>query len=223
MPVPTHFLFFSFFPLYHLHYPSFSSKKKKGPHAPQSPNGTSEEIPPSAPKQEQMERTTANTNTIFLSRNGAPYLSYGPILFFSNGTPICQLVKAPLLGTPSLPRAAHLPSLNAQQHHALAAVEKLARQYSHQLSRHQGDIQLVHNLSVMHARSAYRSSSSSSTKSASSRHLLRMFLRDPAYAWEKPCCSRSSFDDPFEKGRPQNLPVYDMDPWRIISGRESHG
>lgn len=164
-------------------------------------------------------------------KNGAAYLSYGPILFFSsNGTPICQLVKAPLLGTPSLPRATHLPSLNRQQLHALTAVERLAREYSHQLCRRQGDIQLVHNLSVMHARSAYGSSSSSSTTTTtskqnaqSSRHLLRMFLRDPACAWEKPRWAATSFDDPFEKGRPQNLPVYDTDPWRIISGRESHG
>ncbi|EUC30494.1 hypothetical protein COCCADRAFT_7488 [Bipolaris zeicola 26-R-13] len=158
-------------------------------------------------------------------KNGATYLSYGPILFFSsNGMPICQLVKAPLLGTPSLPRAAHLPSLNPQQLHAVDAVERLAREYSHQLCRRQGDIQLVHNLSIMHARSAYGSSTSTSTQNAqSSRHLLRMFLRDPACAWEKPRWAATSFDDPFEKGRPQNLPVYDMDPWRIISGRESHG
>jgi hypothetical protein len=50
-----------------------------------------------------------------------------------------------------------------------------------------------------------------------------MFLRDPANAWEKPADFRSNFEDPFTPGRPQNLPIIDNDPWRIISGRESHG
>jgi hypothetical protein len=50
-----------------------------------------------------------------------------------------------------------------------------------------------------------------------------MFLRDPKYAWEKPALFRHNFDDPFTPGRQQNLPVIDNDPWRIISGRESHG
>ncbi|EOA90590.1 uncharacterized protein SETTUDRAFT_174792 [Exserohilum turcica Et28A] len=204
-------------------------------------------------------------------KDGAPYLEPGPILFFSQGKPICQLVKAPLLGTPNLPRDAQLPPLSARQHRALAAVERLAKQFSTQLDRQPGDIQLVHNLSVMHARSEYRgarrsknshSSSSSSSSSMrrmrsssnkhikethddddedapSTRHLLRMFLRDPTHAWAKPhttsttadlrapdttaSTTKNSFDDPFEPGRPQNLPVFDTDPWRIISGRESHG
>lgn len=152
-------------------------------------------------------------------KDQAPYLELGPVLLFSKSKPICQLVKAPLIGTPLIPRDARMPSLTAAQLHALHAVEALAKRFCTQLDRQQGDVQFINNLSIMHARGAYRGSKGQ----PSSRHLLRMFLRDPANAWEKPTRCRTNFDDPFAKGRLQNLPVVDNDPWRIISGRESHG
>ena len=42
-------------------------------------------------------------------------------------------------------------------------------------------VQFINNLSIMHARSAY---GTSSPQQRSSRHLLRMFLRDPENAWD---------------------------------------
>jgi hypothetical protein len=71
----------------------------------------------------------------------------------------------------------------------------------------------------LHARSAYRGQGGD----ASTRHLLRMFLRDPTKAWEKPAAFRAKFDAPFTPGREQTLSVVDTDPWRAISGRDSHG
>lgn len=152
-------------------------------------------------------------------RNQDPYLEYGPTLFFSKGKPICQLVKAPLLGTPLIQRDPHMPSVTAQQMHAMHVVGELAKRFSSKLDRKQGDIQFINNLSIMHAREAYRGSNGK----PSTRHLLRMFLRDPENAWEKPARFRNNFEDPFTPGRQQNLPVIDNDPWRLISGRESHG
>jgi hypothetical protein len=153
------------------------------------------------------------------TRNQAPHLELGPTLFFSKGRPMCQLVKAPLLGTPLIHRDATMPPVTASQLHAMHAVEALAKRFCTQLARQQGDIQFLNNLSIMHARGAYRGANGQ----ASTRHLLRMFLRDPANAWEKPARFRNHFNDPFAPGRPQNLPVIDSDPWRLISGRESHG
>ncbi|KAF1944184.1 Clavaminate synthase-like protein [Clathrospora elynae] len=149
----------------------------------------------------------------------APYLELGPTLFFSKGKPICQLVKAPLLGTTLIHRDATMPVVTAKQMHALHAVEELAKRFCTKLDRQQGDMQFIHNLSIMHARGEYRGTGGK----PSSRHLLRMFLRDPENAWEKPVQWGANFEDPFTPGRPQNLPVIDNDPWRIISGRESHG
>ncbi|PVI06769.1 Clavaminate synthase-like protein [Periconia macrospinosa] len=148
-----------------------------------------------------------------------PYLELGPTLFFAKGSkPICQLVKAPLLGSPRIQRDPSMPNLTAQQLHALAAVEALAKRFATKLHRRKGDVQFVNNLSILHARSAY-----GTTGERSSRHLLRMFLRDPTMAWDKPASFKSNFDDPFAPGREQNIPILDLDPWRKISGRESHG
>lgn len=152
-------------------------------------------------------------------KNKEPYLEYGPTLFFSKGKPVCQLVKAPLLGTPLIQRDPRMPVVSKKQLHALAAVEELAKRFCVELDRRQGDIQFINNLSIMHAREAYHGIDGK----PSSRHLLRMFLRDPDNAWEKPARYRNNFNDPFTPGRPQNLPVIDSDPWRLISGRESHG
>lgn len=143
----------------------------------------------------------------------------GPTLFFSKDKPICQLVKAPLLGTPLIRRDTSMPAVTARQLHALNTIEEIAKRVCAKLDRQQGDIQFINNLSIMHARDSYHGTSGKS----SSRHLLRMFLRDPRNAWDKPARYRHNFDDPFMPGRPQNLPVIDSDPWRIISGRESHG
>ncbi|KAL5114852.1 hypothetical protein ACEQ8H_007281 [Pleosporales sp. CAS-2024a] len=152
-------------------------------------------------------------------KDQAPYLEKGPTLFFSKGKPMCQLVKAPLVGTPLIHRDASMPTVSDKQMHAMHAVGELAKRFCVQLDRKQGDVQFVNNLAVMHARQAYRGINGQ----PSTRHLLRMFLRDPQQAWEKPARFRNHFDDPFTPGRQQNLPVIDRDPWRIISGRESHG
>lgn len=154
-----------------------------------------------------------------MNRDQAPYLELGPTLFFSRGKPVCQLVKAPLLGSPQIQRDPSMPNVTERQMYAMHAVQDLAKRFCTKLDRKQGDIQLINNLSIMHAREAYQGTNGK----ASTRHLLRMFLRDPGKAWEKPTRFRSNFDDPFTPGRPQELPIIDMDPWRAISGRESHG
>lgn len=151
-------------------------------------------------------------------KNADPYLELGPTLLFSKNKPICQLVKAPLLGGAHIPRDPSMPELSKEQLHAIHMVEDTAQQVCTQLDRQEGDIQLINNLSIMHARAAY-----GKTDKPSSRHLLRMFLRDPENAWDKPMSFKHNFEDPFIRGRVQEIPVRDFDPWRKISGRESHG
>ncbi|KAF1852075.1 Clavaminate synthase-like protein [Cucurbitaria berberidis CBS 394.84] len=172
-------------------------------------------------KDPEVLETMAEANWPFelKQKDKAPYLELGPTLLFSKGKPMCQLVKAPLLGTPLIQRDPSMPVVTAKQMHAMHAVEELAKRFCTTVDRQRGDIQLFNNLSIMHARGAYRGTNNK----ASTRHLLRMFLRDPENAWEKPARFRNNFDDPFALGRPQNLPVLDNDPWRLISGRESHG
>ncbi|KAF2760654.1 hypothetical protein EJ05DRAFT_536719 [Pseudovirgaria hyperparasitica] len=153
------------------------------------------------------------------SKTELPYLEPGPVLWFSRGRPICQLVRAPLLGSPKIPRSCAMPKLSEKQLYALQVVEKIASHRKIKLDRQEGDIQYIHNLSVMHARSAY----GSKAEGPSQRHLLRMFLRDPQRAWVKPPGYCQKFEGCFTKDREQNIPIFDADPWRKISGRDSHG
>ena len=138
-------------------------------------------------------------------------------MFFSRGKPICQLVKAPLLGTPRIPRSKTMPNISVEQLHAMEVIESVAKRFSAKLDRQNGDMQFINNLGVMHARSAY------GVTGRSSRHLLRMFLRDPENMWEAPSTYETKFNDAFTEGRKQNLPVVDSDPWRKTSGRYCHG
>jgi hypothetical protein len=152
-------------------------------------------------------------------KDQAPYLELGPTLFLARGKPICQLVKAPLLGSPRIQRDPSMPKVSDKQMYAMHVIQDLAKRFSAKLDRKQGDIQFINNLSIMHAREAYQGTNGK----ASTRHLLRMFLRDPENAWDKPARFRNNFDNPFASGRHQELPIIDNDPWRAISGRESHG
>lgn len=102
--------------------------------------------------------------------------------------------------------------------HALDVFESIAKRFCTKLDRRIGDIQFLNNLSILHTRSAY-----AARDQCSSRHLLRVFLRDPENMWEKPEGYRDRFDDPFTADRPQELPVLDLNPWRKISGCDSHG
>jgi hypothetical protein len=110
-----------------------------------------------------------------------------------------------------------MPKVSAEQVHAMEVIENVAKRFSIKIDRRNGDIQYINNMSMMHARSAYGNTE------RSSRHLLRMFLRDPKNMWIGPSTYEAKFNDAFMEGRPQELPVLDSDPWRKTSGQYCHG
>lgn len=145
-------------------------------------------------------------------------LSPAPALFYTpDRKPIIQLVRATILGTTRSPRPDDMPALTTAQRRALDTVEHLASRFGTTLDRQEGDIQYINNLSIMHARTAYLG------EEKSSRHLLRMFLREMLVGWEYPEEYREEFEESFKPGRPQGLNAVDTDPWRMISGPANHG
>ncbi|KAF2116777.1 hypothetical protein BDV96DRAFT_490595 [Lophiotrema nucula] len=152
-------------------------------------------------------------------KDGSTIQDDGPVLFFANNKPILQLVKAPLEGTPRIPRSPSMTPLTSSQKHAMSTVQALAAKYGTKLTRQAGDIQYINNLGVLHARDAYEGAKAGVP---STRHTLRMFLKDDRRAWAKPESYRARFDNPFQK-RKEEFTIVDLDPWRKISGRESHG
>ena len=124
--------------------------------------------------------------------NLAPQALPGPVIFFNGSNiPICQLVLEPLLGEPLLPRPAGAAAISQEQREAIELIQRLATQNQYELGRQKGDIQFINNLGILHARNKYNDDGSSG------RHLQRMFLRDPQYAWPKPAAWAAYFDNPF--------------------------
>ncbi|KAH7033703.1 uncharacterized protein B0I36DRAFT_373802 [Microdochium trichocladiopsis] len=83
------------------------------------------------------------------------------------------------VGFGELPRSSHLPPISEAQAEALDALHFLGERFS-------GDMQFVNNVAIFHARDGYTDSEETQ------RHLLRIWIRDPEYAWEtpKPLASR---------------------------------
>ena len=128
-----------------------------------------------------------------ISIETAPERFAGPVIFWNGArVPICQLVLEPLLGEPLVQRPANEPGLSNEQTEAIRLVQQLASKHQYRLERREGDIQFINNLGNLHARAAYNQQGSGG------RYLLRMFLRDPEYAWPRPPAPWAPyFDYPF--------------------------
>ncbi|KAL4899828.1 hypothetical protein BDW74DRAFT_171233 [Aspergillus multicolor] len=93
---------------------------------------------------------------------------------------IIQYARRGFTGYWGKPRAATLPPITEAQAEALDALHYLAEKSAVALDFHKGDIQVVNNLSIFHARAGFTDSDEKR------RHLVRLWLRDPELAWETP-------------------------------------
>ncbi|OCT51952.1 taurine catabolism dioxygenase TauD [Cladophialophora carrionii] len=109
-----------------------------------------------------------------------------PLLFYQPGTSlspqrlILQYARRVFTGFGALPRSAAVPPITEAQAEALDAVHFLGERFNVELDFRQGDIQYVNNLAVFHARDGFKDTPEQQ------RHLVRLWLRDPEYAWETP-------------------------------------
>jgi len=71
---------------------------------------------------------------------------------------IIQYARRSFTGYWGLPRSANLPPITEAQAEALDALHFTAERYAASLDFHAGDIQYVNNLSIFHARGAFRDS-----------------------------------------------------------------
>ena len=136
-------------------------------------------------------------------------------MWVANGKPIIQFTYTPLIGSEQSPRNGSLPEVSVKQRLAMEMLESTASRFSHTLQREPGDILLVNNLSVLHARDSYNDDNVSSAPGSSNggRHFLRLFVRDPERSWVKPKQLQADLDQVFAPERVQHLPVHDTDPY----------
>jgi hypothetical protein len=124
---------------------------------------------------------------------------------FSNGEQIiAQLVWAPFVKQPSY--------LTPERERALTVVNDLARKMCVKLDSKAGDIQLINNLAMLHARDGFVDSVTQR------RHLVRIGIRDPEYQWARPVGFEEQFETAYRVPlSEQKMPTVDFDPWNATS------
>jgi hypothetical protein len=105
-------------------------------------------------------------------------LEFGPI----HGPSFCYS-RRPITGSPTSPRSPGVPPMTERQAEALDMVHFTAKEHALSIQLRRGDIQLVNNLAVFHARDAFVNDL---TPGGHQRHILRLWLRNEQRAWPTP-------------------------------------
>ncbi|KAK9418519.1 putative TauD/TfdA-like domain-containing protein [Seiridium unicorne] len=132
-----------------------------------------------------------------------------PILYHQTGTNttperlIMQYTRRSFTGYSQVSRSASIPPITEAQAEALDALHFTAERYRISLDFQEGDIQFINNLSTFHAREAFKDTPEQQ------RHLVRLWLRDPEYAWETPDALRERWARIYDGVTPEKsiLPV----------------
>ncbi|KLU91232.1 taurine catabolism dioxygenase TauD [Magnaporthiopsis poae ATCC 64411] len=93
---------------------------------------------------------------------------------------LLQYARRTLVGFGALPRGADVPAISEAQAEALDALHFLGERFHVATDFRKGDMQYVNNLAVFHARDGFVDTAEKR------RHLVRLWLRDPEYAWDTP-------------------------------------
>ncbi|TAQ88462.1 hypothetical protein B7494_g3245 [Chlorociboria aeruginascens] len=109
-----------------------------------------------------------------------PLLHLQPATATSPERVLLQYARRTFTGFQALPRSTTIPPITEAQAEALDALHFLGERFHVALDFRQGDVQYVNNLSVFHARDAFQDTPEKQ------RHLIRLWLRDPEYAWPTP-------------------------------------
>lgn len=87
-----------------------------------------------------------------------------------------------------------IPSLTKEQEEALAILQTAARKHQLRLETQPGDLIFINNLGLLHARESYEDGTSSS------RHLVRLWLRNTRLGWAIPPSMKMPWDAAFGDG-----------------------
>lgn len=103
-----------------------------------------------------------------------------PLFFFHDGHPILDFSRRPLLGKVVGATDEPLSGLSPMQMAALNEIESLACENQLCLQLKPGDLVYVNNHALLHSRESFEDSDDKI------RHVVRMWLRNPAMAWSLP-------------------------------------
>ncbi|KAI1377044.1 Clavaminate synthase-like protein [Hypoxylon crocopeplum] len=126
------------------------------------------------------------------SKKDAPFVLC-PLLEFHADNLLISMDPA-RIGPRPLVRNGSIPRLTPEQQDALAALQRAARKHQVRLETQPGDLVFINNLGLLHARESYRDGASSS------RHLVRLWLRNSDLGWPIPPSMKMPWDAAFGDG-----------------------
>jgi len=153
-------------------------------------------------------------------RHDKPYTAR-PLLYYQPATEkdpqrvIIQYARRSFTGFQALPRTPTIPPITEAQAEALDAIHFLAERFHLGLDFQAGDVQYINNLVTFHARDGFRDTPEQQ------RHLVRLWLRDPEYAWKTPRQLQDRWDDLYRGVTPEKQ-VFPLEP-RIRSASSGSG
>ncbi|PIA98661.1 hypothetical protein CB0940_03715 [Cercospora beticola] len=143
-----------------------------------------------------------------------PLLHYQPSTESTPERLIIQYARRTFTGYWGLPRSSDIPAITEAQAEALDALHFLAEKHAVSLGFKKGDVQYANNLSIFHARDAFKDTPDQQ------RHLVRLWLRDPEHAWPTPEALKSRWGI-YDGVTPENS-VFPLEP-KIRSASASAG
>ncbi|KAF2203003.1 Clavaminate synthase-like protein [Delitschia confertaspora ATCC 74209] len=134
-----------------------------------------------AAKRPDVIHVLADDSWIFDKHKTPAYWNTRALLFnFDDKSPAFCFSRRPITGSPTSPRSPGVPPMTEIQAEALDMVHFTGVKHQLSMRLQRGDIQLINNLAVFHARNGFRDST------AQRRHILRLWLRNEELAWKTP-------------------------------------
>lgn len=109
-----------------------------------------------------------------------------PTLYTDRSGPFFWLARGNYTGTPRTLRSPDIPGITYKQADALDAVHFAAIKHTAKVAPKKGEMYFINNFSVLHARAAFKDdrTQDDSHPRGRRRHLLRLWLRNPALGRE---------------------------------------
>lgn len=149
----------------------------------------------------------ADDSWVFDKHRTPVYWNSRALLFnFENKGPAFCFSRRPITGSPTSPRSPGVPPMTEIQAEALDMVHFTGVKHQLTMRLQRGDIQLINNLAVFHARNGFRDSATQR------RHIIRLWLRNEELAWKTPDGLRRTWVEKYGDSPRRKLSKWNIEP-----------
>lgn len=151
--------------------------------------------------------TLSKDDWVFDKHKTPAYWNTRALLFnFEGKGPGFCFSRRPITGSPTSPRSPGVPPMTEIQAEALDMVHFLGVKHQLSMKLQRGDIQLINNLAVFHARNGFRDSLNQR------RHIIRLWLRNDKLAWPTPEGLRRTWFEKYGESERKKIAKWNIEP-----------